>query len=574
MLAGCQILVVASPWVFGQFLDVSAALPVRGVGRARRLFHQGAQALIGARVGKIVKLVEIECGAERLHIGLGFRDPSLVDFAEELRHDNRGQDRKDHQHDENFDQGKTLGTETRHGEVVSVATARDDTRMNEQWMRRDLSVLWHPCTQMQDHETLPLIPIARGDGVWLYDHDGRRYLDAVSSWWVNLFGHGNPVIKAAIREQMDRLEHVIFAGFSHPPAITLAERLLAVAPPGLGKVFLADNGSAAVEVALKMSFHAHKLGGSERPMFVALTNSYHGETLGALSVGDLGLYRELYEPLLLKPRFAPSPDAYLAEPGESAEDCAVRAALALRAIFEQDGNRIAALILEPLVQCAGGMRMFHPRYLVEARKLCDEFGVHLIADEIAVGFGRTGTLFACEQARITPDFLCLSKGITGGFMPLSAVLTRNSIFDVFYDRYDTRKAFLHSHSYTGNPLACAAANAVLDLFEAEPVLERVNSLGQHLEHRLAPLRAHPNVADVRRTGLIAAVELVQDRSTRTPFPWQERRGLQVYRYGLEHEMLLRPLGNVIYFMPPYVITESQIDDMVAVASEGIERAVR
>lgn len=458
--------------------------------------------------------------------------------------------------------------------VVSGGLNPDDSRMNDEWMRRDLSVLWHPCTQMQDHEHLPLVPVARGEGVWLIDMDGKRYLDAVSSWWVNLFGHGHPVIRKAISDQLAQLEHVIFAGFSHAPAITLAERLLALAPPGLGKVFLADNGSSAVEVALKMSFHAHRLAGSMRGKFIALTNSYHGETLGALSVGDLGLYRETYEPLLMKPIFSPSPDAYQALPGETPEDCALRAAAALRDILEQRGSEVSALILEPLVQCAGGMRMFHPRYLREARRLCDEFGVHLIADEIAVGFGRTGTMFACEQAGITPDFLCLSKGITGGFLPLSAVLTRDSIYDRFYDRYETGKAFLHSHSYTGNPLACAAANAVLDLFRDAPVLARIDVLGRHLESRLDGLRDHPNVCDVRRTGLIAAVELVVDRHSRAPFPWQERRGLKVYRHGLANGMLLRPLGNVVYFMPPYVITESQIDDMVAVAIEGIELAVR
>lgn len=456
--------------------------------------------------------------------------------------------------------------------VVSNEGSRDHSGMNAEWMRRDLAVLWHPCTQMHDHEQLPLIPIARGEGVWLYDHDGRRYLDAVSSWWVNLFGHQNPTIKAAIQAQLDRLEHVIFAGFSHEPGIRLAERLLALAPPGLGKVFLADNGSSAVEVALKMSFHAHRLQGAVRPKFLALTNSYHGETLGALAVGDLGLYRELYEPLLMRPIFVPSPDTYEAAPGESAEACALRAARVLAETLDQHGAEISALILEPLVQCAGGMRMHHPRYLREARRLCDAHGIHLIADEIAVGFGRTGTLFACEQANITPDFLCLSKGITGGFLPLSAVLTRQSIYDLFYDRYETRKAFLHSHSYTGNPLACAAANAVLDLFEQRPVLAEVRTLGAHLEHCLAPLRDHPKVADVRRTGLIAAVELVQNRQTREPFPWQERRGLRVYQHGLRHEMLLRPLGNVVYFMPPYVITEAEISRMVDVAIAGIELA--
>ncbi|MDX2298135.1 MAG: adenosylmethionine--8-amino-7-oxononanoate transaminase, partial [Xanthomonadaceae bacterium] len=303
------------------------------------------------------------------------------------------------------------------------------------WRDRDLAVLWHPCTQMREHpDTLPLIPIDHGRGAWLVGIDGHRYLDAVSSWWTSLFGHAEPRIAQAIARQAQQLEHVIFAGFSHRPAVELAEALLAVAPPGLARVFLADNGSAAVEVALKMSFHSFlNRGDGRRQKFIALHNGYHGETLGALAVGDLPLYRRIYAPLLIEPLFAPSPDAFLAEPGESAFDCAARAADALAALLAQHGKDVCALILEPLVQCAGGMRMYHPEYLRRARALCDAHGVHLIADEIAVGFGRTGTLFACEQAGIAPDFLCLSKGLTGGFLPLSAVLTTAAVYDAFLD---------------------------------------------------------------------------------------------------------------------------------------------
>jgi adenosylmethionine-8-amino-7-oxononanoate aminotransferase len=443
------------------------------------------------------------------------------------------------------------------------------------WSARDLAVLWHPCTQMHDHAAgVPLIPIARGEGVWLYDHAGRRYLDAISSWWTNLFGHAHPRIGAAIKDQLDRLEHVIFAGFSHEPGIRLAEELLAVAPPGLARVFYADNGSSAVEVALKMSFHYWRnLGRGEKTRFVALTGSYHGETIGALSVGDVALYRETYAPLLLTPILAPSPDAYARIPGESWEAIAERRLGELRTILEQHSHAICAVIVEPLVQCAGGMRMYHPRYLTGLRALCDEFRVHFIADEIAVGFGRTGTLFACEQAGVTPDFLCLSKGLTGGFLPLSAVLTTASVYDAFYAEYGSGKAFLHSHSYTGNPLACRAALATLEIFRTEPVLARNRELAQHLAARLAPLADHPHVAEVRQTGMIAAVELVQDKASRTPWPAAQRRGLRVYLHGLEHGVLLRPLGNVIYFMPPYVIREEEIDFLVGVAQSGIERAV-
>ncbi len=448
-------------------------------------------------------------------------------------------------------------------------------RSNAALAARDLAVLWHPCTQMHDHETLPLLPIVRAEGVWLHDADGGRYLDAVSSWWTNVFGHRHPRLVAALKAQLDVLDHVMLAGFTHEPALELAEELVRVTPAGLSRVFYADNGSSAIEVALKMSFHYWRnLGRGAKQRFIALSGSYHGETLGALSVTDVALYRDTYAPLLLQPLFAPSPDTYLAEPGESARDVAARRLLELRALLEQHAAQTCAVIIEPLVQCAGGMRMHDASYLTGLRVLCDEFDVHLIADEIAVGFGRTGTLFACEQGNISPDFLCLSKGLTGGMLPLSAVLTTEAVYAAFYAEYASGKAFLHSHSYTGNALACRAALATLQLFRDEPVLARNRELAARLARELDPLREHPNVADVRQTGLIAAVELVRDRATREPFPAHERRGLRVYRHGLAHGMLLRPLGNVVYFMPPYVIEPEQIDMMVRVARDGIAEAVR
>jgi adenosylmethionine---8-amino-7-oxononanoate aminotransferase len=449
------------------------------------------------------------------------------------------------------------------------------TRSNAALAARDLAVLWHPCTQMHDHETLPLLPIVRAEGVWLHDADGNRYLDAVSSWWTNVFGHRHPRLVQALKEQLDTLDHIMLAGFTHEPALELAEALVRVAPPGLGRVFYADNGSSAVEVALKMSFHYWRnLGRGEKRRFIALSGSYHGETLGALSVTDVPLYRDTYAPLLLQPLFAPSPDAYEAEPGESPAQCAQRRLGELRSLLEQHAAECSALIIEPLVQCAAGMRMHDASYLRGLRALCDEFQVHLIADEIAVGFGRTGTLFACEQGGITPDFLCLSKGLTGGMLPLSAVLTTQDVYAAFYAEYRSGKAFLHSHSYTGNALACRAALATLTLFRDEPVLDNNRALAAHLAQALAPLREHPHVTDVRQTGLIAAVEMVRERRTREPYPAAERRGLRVYRHGLEHGMLLRPLGNVVYFMPPYVITPEQIDAMVTVARGGIDAATR
>jgi len=450
------------------------------------------------------------------------------------------------------------------------------TGTNEAWIARDLAVVWHPCTQMHDHErALPLVPVRSAEGAWITDMDGGRYLDAVSSWWTCLFGHRDPRLVAALKQQLDSLDHVLLAGFGHAPAIELAEALIEAAPGGLAKVFYADNGSAAVEVALKMSFHFHRNSGdARRTKFIALTGGYHGETLGALAVTDVALYRKTYAPLLLEPIFAPSPDAYLAEPGEDAEACALRAADALQDLLEAHGEDLCAMIVEPLVQCAGGMRMHHPRYLAEARRLCSAHGVLLIADEIAVGFGRTGTMFACEQARICPDFLLLSKGLTGGMLPLSAVLTTQRIYDAFYAEHAAQKAFLHSHSYTGNPLACSAALAVLRTFASEPVIARNRETAARMSALAAPLAAHPHVAQVRQAGMIVAIELAADARTRTPFAASERRGLRAYRKALSRGVLLRPLGDVVYWMPPYCVNEEELSLLADVTRDAIEAACK
>jgi adenosylmethionine-8-amino-7-oxononanoate aminotransferase len=446
---------------------------------------------------------------------------------------------------------------------------------NRDWSARDLAVIWHPCTQMKDHESLPMIPIRRGQGAWLEDFDGNRYLDAISSWWVNLFGHANPSINAAIKQQLDALEHVILAGFTHAPAITLAERLLKVAPNGLSRCFYADNGSSAVEVALKMSFHFWRNSGQpHKTRFITLTNSYHGETLGALAVGDVALYKDTYAPLLLTPITVTSPDCFLREPDETWAEHSRRKFVDMEATLARHADETAAVIIEPLVQCAGGMRMYDPVYLTMLRDACDRHGVHLIADEIAVGFGRTGTLFACEQGSIRPDFLCLSKGLTGGYLPLSSVLTTDEVYAGFYDEYVNQRAFLHSHSYTGNALACSAALASLDLFERDNTLFHNRELSAEMAAATASLIDHPHVAEVRQTGMILAIEMVKDKRSRQPYPWQERRGLHVYRHGLTRGVLLRPLGNVIYFMPPYIITPDEIRLMAAVAMEGINLATQ
>ena len=448
----------------------------------------------------------------------------------------------------------------------------------EEWRDRDLSVLWHPCTQMREHpHTLPLVPIARGEGVWLIGHDGTRYLDAVSSWWTNLFGHAEPRIGAAIAAQAGALEQVMLAGFTHAPAVELAERLLAVAPrqPGrtpLSKVFYADNGSAGVEVALKMAFHwFHNRGEHRRTKFIALENGYHGETLGALAVGDIPLYRRVYAPLLAEALFAPSPDAYLAQPGESPAECAARAADALAALLDRHAGEVCAVIVEPRVQCAGGMRMHHPDYLTRVRELCDASGAFLIADEIAVGFGRTGTLFASEQSGVMPDLLCLSKGLTGGFMPLAAVLATQAIYDGFLD--DSReRAFLHSHSYTGNPLACAAALASLSIFESDAVLARNRGTATRMAALAEGIAALPHVADVRQAGMILAFELARNGDRRAPFDPALRIGLRAYRAALERGVVLRPLGDILYWMPPYCVDDEQLDLLARVTRESIIEA--
>jgi len=446
---------------------------------------------------------------------------------------------------------------------------------NQNLSQRDHAVLWHPCTQMKDHELQPVIPIRRGQGVWLEDFDGKRYLDAVSSWWVNLFGHANPYINAALKNQLEKLEHVLLAGFTHEPAVCLAERLIALAPPGLSRCFYADNGSSAVEVALKMSFHYWlNAGQTGKTRFITLENSYHGETLGALAVGDVALYKSTYAPLLMQVITAPSPDCFHREPGESWADYSIRRFAGMERILSEHAGEVCAVIVEPLVQCAGSMRMYDPVYITRLREACDRYGVHLIADEIAVGFGRTGTMFACEQAGITPDFLCLSKGITGGYLPLSAVLTKEGVYQAFYADYVTQKAFLHSHSYTGNALACTAGLATLDLFGKDDVLNRNRELSRLMGEAAAHFADHPHVAEVRQTGMILAIEMVKNKQTREPFDWRERRGLKVYRHGLERGVLLRPLGNVVYFMPPYVITPEEIDFMAKVAWEGVDLAAK
>ncbi len=431
---------------------------------------------------------------------------------------------------------------------------------NLEIVTEDLAHIWHPCTQMKDHETLPLIPIKRGEGVYLYDFEDKAYIDAISSWWVNIFGHVNPYISTKIKEQLDTLEHVLLAGFTHKPAVELSKRLVDITPKGLDKLFFADNGSSAVEVALKMSFHYHKNCGENRPLFLSLSNSYHGETIGALSVGDVELYKDTYAPLLISCIQTPVPI-------DQTEQSAIEAIVELEKILEERGAEISAFIIEPLVQGAGYMHMYNPIYISLAKKVCERYGVHLIADEIMVGFGRTGTMFACEQADVTPDFMTLSKGLTGGYLPLAVVMTTDEVYNAFYCDYGEYKAFLHSHSYTGNPLACSAGLATLELFEASDVLGENRKKSLYILEKIEKFKSLPNIKEVRQTGMITAIELQGYRP-------EERIGLKVYQYGLDNGVLLRPLGHIVYFMPPYIITYEQIDKMIDTAYDAILGLIR
>jgi adenosylmethionine-8-amino-7-oxononanoate aminotransferase len=431
---------------------------------------------------------------------------------------------------------------------------------NEAWLRRSLASVWHPCTQMKSHETLPLVPVARAHGVWLEDFEGRRLLDAVSSWWVNLFGHGEPRIRAAITAQLGELEHAMLAGFTHRPAVELAERLGSLAPRGLGHAFFASDGASATEIALKMSYHAWRNAGhAGKRRFVGLAGGYHGETLGALAVTDVAIFRDAYAPIVRVGDTVPTPDARLARDGRTPADVAREAGDALEAYLAEHHDSVAALIVEPLVQGASGMVMYDASYLKRARELCTRHRVHLIADEIMTGFGRTGTLFACEQAGIVPDLMLLSKGITGGFLPLACVLSTEAIFGAFYDD-DVARGFLHSHSYSGNPLACRAALAVLDIFRDDDVIAANRAKAKRWDAIAAPLAAHAQVRDFRRCGMIVAFDVDTGRPDFARWCFAE---------GLARHLLLRPIGTTVYFMPPYVID----DDAFALLCERTREIV-
>jgi adenosylmethionine-8-amino-7-oxononanoate aminotransferase len=407
---------------------------------------------------------------------------------------------------------------------------------------QDLSSIWHPCMQMKDFENMPLIPIQKASGVYLHDFSGNKYIDGISSWWVNNLGHSNKRINDAVKAQLDDFAHVMTANLTHKPMIALAQKLIKKCGNNLTKVFFADNGSSAIEAALKLSFQYFKNIGQTRDLFVAFENSYHGETLGALSVGDVGLYKKTYEELLLKTVISLSPK-------DKSDEETDRAIVALDKTLEKLRGRVSAVIIEPLVQCAGYMRMHSPLFIKALRNTCDRHGVHLILDEIAVGFGRTGSFFAHEQSGITPDIMCLSKGITGGYMPLSVVMCKEQIYEAFY-RDGVEMAFLHSHSYSGNALGCAAANAVMDIFEEDDIIKKLAPKISKIEQSLEELKNDKRVKNIRQTGMIAAFELETSLA---------RPSLEIFKEGLKQGIFIRPLANTIYIMPPLIINEDEIE---------------
>ncbi len=439
----------------------------------------------------------------------------------------------------------------------------------ENWAEKDLEYIWHPCSQMKDYEELKPIVIKKGEGVYLYDIEGNKYLDVISSWWCNLLGHCNPTINKAVKEQIDKLEHVIFANFTHTQAIRLCERLTKILPKGLCKFNFTDNGSSAIEAAMKVSFQYHQqTGNPQKTKFMALTDAYHGETIGALSAGDCDLYTKLYKPILMDIKKVKAPDCYRCPYGKNRDNCSCECFEYAKKAFEENGEETSAILVEPLLQGSAGMKIYPPLYLKKLRELCDEYNVHLIADEIATGFGRTGKMFAFEHAKVSPDIMCLSKGLTGGYMPMALFVTTQKIYDAFYADYNTGKAFMHSHTYSGNPLACSAANAVLDILEDGSVLKTAQQNAKYFNDLIKEkFLNHKNVGEVRHIGLINAIEIVKNKRTKESFDSKLRTGYQIYKKALKHGVILRPLGDVIYFNPPLIIEKKDMNYAVNTAFE-------
>lgn len=430
--------------------------------------------------------------------------------------------------------------------------------------KKDLENIWHPCSQMKDYEEMPPIIIKRGEGIYLYDINEKYYIDCISSWWVNIFGHNNKRINSALKKQVDLLEHVIFSNFSHEPAITLSEKILEVSPKGLSKIFFGDNGSSAVEISLKLSFQYHKqIGFKNKTKFLSLKDGYHGETIGALSISKTPLYSKIYDEILLDTIEVSSPDCFRCPYLKNRNNCNTECFEHMEKIIKSEHKNITAVIIEPMVQCASGMKIYPEEYLRKLREITKFYNINLIADEIAVGFGRTGKFFGVNHANITPDIMCISKGLTGGYLPLSLVITTDEIYNAFYDDYYKLKSFLHSHSYSGNPLACSVAIETLNIFKEENTIENLKDKSLYLKNSVEKyFKNEKYIGEIRSLGMICAIELVKDKNTKTKFKFENRIGYEIYKIALENSLILRPLGDILYFMPPYIITNNQIDEMV------------
>ena len=441
-------------------------------------------------------------------------------------------------------------------------------------LKRDLKNIWHPCTQMKEHESKPPLLIEKGDGIYLIDRNGKRYIDVISSWWVNLFGHNHPHLNKAIKNQLDQMAHVMFAGITHAPAINLAETLVELTPPNLTKVFFSDNGSTSVEIALKMSLqYWQQSGEKQRTKFIYLSGGYHGETLGALSVCGINLFREKFNGVLMQNLEVQGPDCYRCPYDLKPESCQAECFEHLEKALNENRGTVAGVIVEPLVQGAAGMKIYSPVYLEKLQEACEDSQTHTIYDEVAVGFGRTGSLFVCDNHGLKPTFLCLSKGITSGYLPLAATLTSDLIYQTFYGEHASMKLFIHSHSYSANPLACACANETLSLLTKNNFLENLKPKIKFLGETGNLFNEFKWCGEFRQKGMIAAIELVRDKLSKDPFPLKEAVGSKIYLEGLKRGVLMRPLGNVIYFIPPLIITNKEIKVMIEAAFESIEVAL-
>ena len=442
--------------------------------------------------------------------------------------------------------------------------------------QKDLDYIFHPCSQMKDYEDLAPIVIKKGEGIYLIDEQGNKYMDCVSSWWVNLFGHSNERINNALITQVKKLEHVIFANFTHEPAIELGELLNEVAPIGLKKLIFAENGSSSVEIALKISFqYNQEKGFKKKTKFVSLKNSYHGETLGALGVTDVNLFTSLYKPLINEAFKVEGPDCSNCRFGKQKDSCDAECFIYMEKLLVEKSDEISGVIIEPMVQGAAGMKIYSAKYLKKLRKLTQEFNIHMIVDEIAMGFGRTGKMFAIEHAEVSPDIMCIGKGLTAGYFPMSITMITDDIYMAFYDDYLKGKSFLHSHSYSGNPLGCAIAVETLKIFKEENILSIINDKGNYLKDRIEEVfKDHKNIYEYRQIGFIGALDLIKDKEKKEFFPSTSRAAYEIYKIALKKGAILRPLGNTIYFMPPYVITKDEIDKMIQICLESIDEYLK